>query len=96
METVELVIRLPKKSYEYIKKGEVGTHPYNTELFMKWIADGILLPPGHGRLGDLYELQKVLDDYVLDRKDCPLHIASEVYYNIDTFDTIIKADKEGE
>lgn len=60
METVEIVIKIPRDRYETlveindrIKKGE---SIYKLGMYEKAIANGIPLPEGHGRLVDADEL----------------------------------------
>ena len=50
METVEVVIRIPKEQYEYICHGQ---KTFTTELcLLNGVCDGILLPKGHTDLID--------------------------------------------
>ena len=89
---MQLVIELPDEEYKLYR------HLYDCGMgspAIRRILNGKRLPKGHGRIGDLDELQKVLNVYVLNDPDCPMHIASEICYNIDCFETIIEADKEG-
>ena len=88
----ELIIKIPDNKLIALKKcAEFGME---LDTINTAVVNGILIPKGHGRIGDLDELQKMLDEYVLNDKSCPMHIASEIYYNIDTFESIIGADKE--
>ena len=90
---MEIVIKIPDKKYESLKI--LKAMGMEMGLLEKAVLNGTPLPKGHGRIGDLDKLEKVLDDYVLNEKGCPMHIASEVCYNIDCFEAIIEADKEG-
>lgn len=62
METVEVVIKIPRDRYETlvelndrIKKGE---SIYKLGMYEKEIANGILLPEGHGKIVDLGNIDK--------------------------------------
>ena len=89
---MKIVIDIPEEEYKNIIT-------YNS---FRWLRNNVIeainkatpLPKGHGRIGDLDELEKVLDEYVLNEKGCPMHIASEICYNIDCFEAIIGADRE--
>ena len=81
METVEVVIRLPKDEYNYIQLYG-GIKPFSTNFIAKQIKNGAVLPKGHGRLIDA--------DAVLEEP------FGNTYRDIDIAETIIEADKEVE
>lgn len=55
METVEVVIRIPKHDYDYILgQGDTRGTPHLAEA----ICNGIVLPKGHGRLVDADAITK--------------------------------------
>jgi hypothetical protein len=75
MSDIELVIKIPKRVYNYIRKYE---HIANSDILdiKDAIINGILLPKGHGRLFDerdivssnyevignrIYELEPIID-----------------------------------
>ena len=52
MSEIELVIKIPEETYEYWKE-----HKYEY-ILSEAIANGIPLPKGHGRIGDLDALER--------------------------------------
>ena len=56
----ELVIKIPEEKYNYVKKqvAEGIDNPLKV-----YIANGTLLPKGHGRLGDLDKIKKEMQNY---------------------------------
>jgi hypothetical protein len=81
METVEVVIKIPKEIIDHVNK--FGTIFYNE--YISYIADELrtaaILPNGHGRLIDADELIK---DYG----------NPDIEILLENMDTIIEADKE--
>ena len=66
METVEVVIRIPKEQYEYIRHGQ---KTFTTELcLLNGVCDGILLPKGHGKIIDSKQFFIALNKYLEERK----------------------------
>lgn len=89
MPDIELVIKIPEESYNYWKK-----HKYEYVL-SEAIADGIVLPKGHGSLKDVTNLMRGL--YTDTQTTEETFTSSEVYKMIDEeCPTIIEADKESE
>lgn len=87
METVEVVIRIPKEVYdETLENGFL--QPIYGGVVAKCIEQGTVLPKGHGRIGDLDRLYNVF----------VINVASAKTFK-DLFDnapTIIEADKDGQ
>lgn len=52
MPEIELVIKIPEETYEYWKE-----HKYEY-ILSEAIANGVPLPKGHGRIGDLDALER--------------------------------------
>lgn len=52
MSEIELVIKIPEETYEYWKE-----HKYEY-ILSEAIANGVPLPKGHGRIGDLDALER--------------------------------------
>ena len=85
METVEVVIRIPKDDYEYIQLyGSIK--PFSGNFIAKQIKDGTVLQKGHGRLIDADTYRKEM----LDSREF------DFFKRLDMQPTIIEADKEVE
>lgn len=96
METVEVVIRIPKEDFEELQSNYVwwGKHG-------EYIKKGTVLPKGHGRLGDLDTLYEDVTNGI---KAGNYEEGYERYENINDMDdivdaikyapTVIEADKE--
>lgn len=90
--TVEVVIRLPEKTYRKILSNEYDYGDMNVI-----IQTGTVLPKGHGRLIDVEnaktKLCRVADRVPEPSKSC--YIMSALYLdNTDEFPTAIEADRE--
>lgn len=91
METVEILVRIPKRDFEELQSNYVwwGKHG-------EYIKNGTVLPKGHGRListNDL-DITKLVDsdiEWVMGRCDI-----SRVQDMIDNAPTVIEADKDKE
>ena len=68
METVEVVIRLPEKTYRKIVSNEYDYGDMNVI-----IQAGTVLPKGHGRIGDLDKLKETLIDHRYSNDFCTSH-----------------------
>ena len=97
-ETVEVVIRLPEKTYRKILSNEYDYGDMNVI-----IQAGIPLPKGHGALKDVDKIiyyrcpDNVLDCpqfYDFTCQHCDFGIATR--FRTDSMPTIIEADKESE
>ena len=96
METVEVVVRLPKDVYEKIQQIDriiSGRRNGKSIEFALWngVKNSIPLPKGHGRLGDLDALRKEVSSWGMNDYE-----PSDFTDAIDQADTIIEADKEVE
>ena len=87
---MELIIGIPEEDYERLKEYKKAPFCSLTSRTYEAIANGVLLPKGHGRLIDADEIQfennefDTYSDY------------SRAFDAIDQADTIIEADKEQE
>lgn len=98
MPDVEIVIKMPEKEYNKIKENDYG---FFNGRFFQMIRLGTLLPKGHGRLGDLDEVEKEMKNGI---KAGLLEEGYDNYPHINNVDdcvecvkyadTIIEADKE--
>lgn len=104
METVEVVIRIPKEQLERLQRianGTWGLMNLNSEELA--ILKGTVLPKGHGRLGDLDTLYEDVTNGI---KAGNYEEGYEGYGNINDMDdivdaikyapTVIEADREAE
>ena len=92
METVEVLVHMPKEDYMFIKTMvENGYEPPSSYYYN--IASGTVLPKGHGRLIDADEYKEYL--YACETNGRPLHIMEldERLATVDEAPTIIEADK---
>ena len=66
MADVELVVRIPEEEYNRITKSDntVFANVVSKEAMMYAIKNGTVLPEGHGRLGDLDELEQRISNFV--------------------------------
>lgn len=70
MEMIDVVIKIPKQLHDDIKKSTVcGKHGVVRCDLLDTIADGIVLPEGHGRIGDFDALIKQMDARIKTRRD---------------------------
>ena len=96
MADIELLIKIPKEYYNYIK----NISDYHCTADMLIIKNGIPIPRGHGRLGDLDKIQsmarkKAEDCFPEGRYDYGYRKALfDFVKDIDEAPTIIEADKE--
>lgn len=92
---MELVIKIPEDEYKWIIKSDktVFADVASKECMLHAIKNGIPLPKGHGRLGDL---DKILREGSIDyytEFGCEVWVSA---LDIDLASTIIPADEEGE
>ena len=81
-EKVELLIKIPKKDYDKMCRGEL------VDTILVAIKEGIPLPKGHGRLKDIDKIEELLD------LDQPNNVIAKNIKNIvDSVPTIIEADE---
>lgn len=85
METIEVVIKIPKEEYYYIQLyGSIK--PFSGNFIAKQIKNGAVLPQGHGRLKDI---DQIINDGI-DKGFC------DWYDEMEMADTIVKEDNEVE
>ena len=93
METVEVVIKIPKQDFDFIidefAEGNMPDKKDLKETIYYAIANGTVLPKGHGRLIDS-EYMKKIDS--IQRGD--FNSIESIRNWIDIQPTIIEADKE--
>ena len=89
METVEVVVKIPKDSFDFWQKVK-QTKEVRIGYWETAISNGILLPKNHGRLidADAFERRCMFDSDIEDMQD--------VIYALRDYKTIIEADKEVE
>lgn len=75
MADVELVIKIPKSVYNYVKQlGSIPTR--DTQYIANAIFDGTQLPKGHGRLIDADDIDNHIIGHV-DTRSCPTIIEAD-------------------
>ena len=89
METIEVVIKMPKEDYMFIKTMVENGYETPSSYYYN-IASGIVLPKGHGDLKDVSNLLTVTD---YDGKNEKIYV---LYDEIKHAPTIVEADKESE
>ena len=62
METVEVVIRIPKEYKDYIEGGAGIIPDKIIQYLFNALDNGTVLPKGHGRLGDLDALEMEINN----------------------------------
>lgn len=82
---MQIVIDISEKEYTAIKRNEFGI--FGGHIY-KAIRNGIPLPKGHGRLGDLDALHAEVSSWGMNDYE-----PSDFTYEIDEAPTIIEADK---
>ena len=58
MADIELVVKIPKEMYKWVNDVNKCFDDYGTSDFIDLIKNGISLPKGHGRIGDLDALEQ--------------------------------------
>lgn len=59
---MQMVINIPKKLYEYIKKHGLCGYCSDREIVSEAIANGMPLPKRHGRIADMDEAIKCIKE----------------------------------
>ena len=75
METVEVVVKIPKTTYNNVKETECIIWGDDAYYIGHAIADGIVLPKGHGRLCDIDAALKCMEEVADDKsniKECAM------------------------
>lgn len=98
---MQVVIDIPDRIYRTIQKRHLNI--IDNEIVEVSIRNGTPLPKGHGRLGDLDELEKNMigginagwleEGY---ERYTPIHNMEDCVERVQWADTIIEADKEDE
>ena len=73
MKTVEIVVKLPKESYDILKNNE---DRFSGSRIYDCILKGTVLPKGYGRLIDADELPRDIDWH--DIEDAPTIIEADI------------------
>lgn len=82
MEEIEVVVKIPEEEYEMIVDSEdCGLH-----TLTRAIAHGVIVPKGHGRIGDLDALRCENTDFDTYNDYCTM------FDEIEAAETIIEAD----
>ncbi len=69
METVEVVIRIPKKEYDYMMANPTRYNVCDDEtLLYNHIKEGTVLPKGHGKIIDSKQFFIALNKYLEERQ----------------------------
>lgn len=92
MSDIELVIKISKEDYERLKEYKKAPFCSLTSRTYETIANGVLLPKGHGDLIDISKLPVTTTYFGINDK--PTEVVS--YNSILNAKKIIKADKEQE
>ena len=93
METVEVVVKIPKGSFEFWQKVK-QTKEVRIGYWETAISDGILLPKNHGRLIDADKvLDFMRDTFDMQELYLPIHFKELV---IDEIPTIVDAEVEND
>lgn len=98
METVEVLVQIPKDLYEGIecRNGELETE-YVCDELMKAVDNGIVLPKGHGDLVKLNEVIDIVTEYVPDDDGSVGNTNLEdLLYEVENMERVIEADIGGD
>lgn len=91
MDEIEVVVKIPEDVYRYAKKyngsSMLTLREEEMGMCMNAIANGIPLPKGHGRIGDLDALRCENTDFDTYNDYCTM------FDEIEAAETIIEADK---
>ena len=85
MADIELIIKIPEDEYEEI----IGSEDCGLHRLTRAIANGTVLPKGHGRLKDADDIKSYFSD-----KEGDDFTIFHFYDAIENASTIIEADKE--
>lgn len=94
MSDIELVIKISEEDFEIMKHNIAVNNPLcplSQEEMVAKVANGIPLPKGHGKIGDLDALREEVSSWGMNDYE-----PSDFTDAIDQADTIIDADKESE
>lgn len=99
---MRLVVEIPDKKYEALKMMESDTIGWRLGVVEKAIINGTPLPKGHGRIGDLDGVEKIVCDEFVDLQDgseewrnAVNDAVENILHRVHDLPTIFEADKEG-
>lgn len=93
METVEVVIRIPKRTYDRVSKRGIIAYGDDAYYIGLAIENGTVLPKGHGRLINANDLSFKLNEAQIEGTDTYKGLG-EAKQIVEDAPTIIEADKE--
>ena len=64
MANIKLIIKIPEEMYKWVYDVNKFSNDYGTGDFIDLIKNGTPLPKGHGRMGDLDELEQRISNFV--------------------------------
>lgn len=100
MADVELVIKIPEEVYErfgYEYRDEAAISKYTNDIILDAFCNGTPLHKGHGRIGDLDELKKDMQNYLDDCEKTSVYTRlgfETAIAVVEDAKTLIEADKE--
>lgn len=86
---MELVIKIPEEIYKWVNDINKFFDDYGTSDFIDLVKNGMPLPKGHGRIGDLDALRDEVSSWGMNDYE-----PSDFIDVIDQADTIIGADED--
>lgn len=86
---MELVIKIPEEMYKWVNDINKFFDDYGTSDFIDLVKNGMPLPKGHGRIGDLDALRDEVSSWGMNDYE-----PSDFIDVIDQADTIIGADED--
>ena len=94
---MEVVIKIPDEGYDWIKNGFPDNE--DKEFLIKAVRDGVLLPKGHGRIGDLDAVMDDINRSINEMTNIGIAIDGEYLWGklndaIDNAETIIPAESK--
>lgn len=93
METVEVVIRIPKRTYDRVSERGIIAYGDDAYYIGHAIKNGTVLPKGHddliSREGVLTKLHEYFDPLADGEDICP----ADIYHEINALSRVIAADK---
>lgn len=93
METVEVVIKIPKQVYEHINVWKDIVYDDYIAMVTNAILNGTVLPKGHGALKDAHHIKEELA-YLVYKNYHNKPMCDKLESIVDNALTIIEADKE--
>ena len=97
METVEVIVRLPKDMYERALLTGVFVNGIDAADVGGAIIDGIVLPKGHDVLVELGKVIDIVTEYVPDDDGSVGNTnLKDLLYEVENMEQVIETDREGE